>query len=73
MQDDFSELEDMIYNNTSISEIAVNLSKKKNTSEYYSINNFDFFIDDLQIKDYLFSLDSGVGEIHTIEIANTIL
>ena len=73
MQDDFSELEDMIYNNTSISEIAVNLSKKKNTSEYYSINNFDFFIDDPQIKDYLFSLDSGVGEIHTIEIANTIL
>ena len=50
-----------------------NLSKTKNTSEHYSINNFDFFIDDLQIKDYLFSLDSGVGEIHTIEIANTIL
>ena len=73
MQDDFSELEDMIYNNTSISEIAVNLSKTKNTSDYYSINNFDFFIDDPQIKDYLFSLDSGVGEIHTIEIANTIL
>ncbi len=73
MQDDFSELEDMIYNNTSISEIAVNLSKTKSTSEYYSINNFDFFIDDPQIKDYLFSLDSGVGEIHTIEIANTIL
>ena len=73
MQDDFSELEDMIYNNTSISEIAANLSKTKNTSEHYSINNFDFFIDDLQIKDYLFSLDSGVGEIHTIEIANTIL
>ena len=73
MQDDFSELEDMIYNNTSISEIAANLSKTKNTSEYYSINNFDFFIDDLQIKDYLFSLDSGVGEIHAIEIANTIL
>ena len=73
MQDDFSELEDMIYNNTSISEIATNLSKTKNTSEYYSINNFDFFIDDPQIKDYLFSLDSGVGEIHTIEIANTIL
>ena len=73
MQDDFSELEDMIYNNTSISEIAANLSKTKNTSEYYSINNFDFFIDDPQIKDYLFSLDSGVGEIHTIEIANTIL
>ena len=58
MQDDFSELEDMIYNNTSISEIATNLLKTKNTSEYYSINNFDFFIDDLQIKDYLFSLDS---------------
>ena len=73
MQDDFSELEDMIYNNTSISEIAVNLSKTKNTSDYYSINNFDFFIDDPEIKDYLFSLDSGVGEIHTIEIANTIL
>ena len=73
MQDDFSELEDMIYNNTSISEIATNLSKTKNTSEYYSINNFDFFIDDLQIKDYLFSLDSEVGEIHAIEIANTIL
>ena len=73
MQDDFSELEDMIYNNTSISEIAVNLSKTKNTSDYYSINNFDFFIDNPEIKDYLFSLDSGVGEIHTIEIANTIL
>ena len=73
MQDDFSELEDMIYNNTSISEIAANLSKTKSTSEYYSINNFDFFIDDLQIKDYLFSLDSEVGEIHAIEIANTIL
>jgi len=73
MQDDFSELEDMIYNNTSISEIAANLSKTKNTSEHYSINNFDFFIDDLQIKDYLFSLDSEVGEIHAIEIANTIL
>ena len=73
MQDDFSELEDMIYNNTSISEIATNLLKTKNTSEYYSINNFDFFIDDLQIKDYLFSLDSEVGEIHAIEIANTIL
>ena len=63
----------MIYNNTSISEIATNLLKTKNTSEYYSINNFDFFIDDLQIKDYLFSLDSEVGEIHAIEIANTIL
>ncbi len=73
MQDDFSELEDMIYNNTSISEIAANLSKTNKSSEYYTINNFDFFIDDLQIKDYLFSLDSGVGEIHAIEIANTIL
>jgi len=73
MQDDFSELEDMIYNNTSISEIAANLSKTKNTSDYYSTNNFDFFIDDLQIKDYLFSLDSEIGEIHAIEIGNTIL
>ena len=73
MQDDFSKLEDMIYDNTLISEIAANLSKTKNTSDYYSTNNFDFFIDDLQIKDYLFSLDSEIGEIHAIEIGNTIL
>ena len=73
MQDDFNDLEDMIFNNSSLAEIATDLSKNIETSDYYSVNDFNFSIDDPQIKDYLFSLDSMINEIHTIELGDLIL
>ena len=73
MQDDFNDLEDMIFNNASLAEIATDLSKNIEVSDYYSVNDFNFSIDDPQIKDYLFSLDSIINEIHTIELGDIIL
>ena len=73
MQDDFNDLEDMIFNNSSLAEIATDLSKNIEISDYYSVNDFNFSIDDPQIKDYLFSLDSMINEIHTIELGDLIL
>ena len=73
MQDDFNDLEDMIFNNASLAEIATDLSKNIEVSDYYSVNDFNFSIDDPQIKDYLFSLDSMINEIHTIELGDIIL
>jgi len=73
MQDDFNELEDMIFNNSSLNKISEDLSKDIKTSDYYSVNDFNFSIDNPEIKDYLFSLDSMVDEIHTIELGDRIL
>ena len=49
------------------------MSKNIEVSDYYSVNDFNFSIDDPQIKDYLFSLDSMINEIHTIELGDIIL
>ena len=73
MQDDFNDLEDMIFNNASLAEIATDLSTNIEISDYYSVNDFNFSIDNPQIKDYLFSLDSMINEIHTIELGDLIL
>ena len=73
MQDDFNDLEDMIFNNASLAEIATDLSTNIEISDYYSVNDFNFSIDNPQIKDYLFSLDSMINEIHTIELGDIIL
>ena len=42
MQDDFNDLEDMIFNNASLAEIATDLSKNIEVSDYYSVNDFNF-------------------------------
>ncbi|MAR95532.1 MAG: peptidylprolyl isomerase [Gammaproteobacteria bacterium] len=73
MQDDFNDLEEMIYNNASLAEIAIDLSKNIETSSYYSVNDFNFSIDDPQIKDYLFSLETVTNEVYTIELGDVIL
>ena len=73
MLDEFTNLEDMIFNNDSFDQISMASSKTVYTSELYTKNNFDFDSNNQVIKDYLFSPNTIIGEPFSVDLGNRII
>ena len=73
MLDEFTNLEDMIFNNESFDQISMASSKTVYTSDLYTKNNFDFDSNNQVIKDYLFSPNTIIGEPFSVDLGNRII
>ena len=73
MLDEFTNLEDMIFNNDSFDQISMASSKTVYTSDLYTKNNFDFDSNNQIIKDYLFSPNTIIGEPFSVDLGNRII
>ena len=73
MLDEFTNLEDMIFNNDSFDQISMASSKTVYTSDLYTKNNFDFESNNQAIKDYLFSPNTIIGEPFSVDLGNRII
>jgi parvulin-like peptidyl-prolyl isomerase len=73
MNDDFSFLEDLISDNNSIQEIAESIDKEVSRSKTFTQSNYDFYIADSVISDYLFSADSQINEPIAIELEDKVI
>jgi len=73
MLDEFTNLEDMIFNNDSFDQISMASSKTVYTSDLYTKNNFDFDSNNQVIKDYLFSPNTTIGEPFSVDLGNRII
>ena len=73
MNDDFSLLEDLILENNSIEEIAEYINKEVSRSNAFTKSNYDFYIDNFAIRDYLFSEDSQINEPFAIELEGKVI
>ena len=73
MLDEFTNLQDMIFNNDSFDQISMASSKTVYTSDLYTKNNFDFDSNNQVIKDYLFSPNTIIGEPFSVDLGNRII
>ena len=73
MMDDFNATEEMIFDNSSIEDIADKLSKEVLISEFYTSNNYNFDISSQEVKEFLFSIDSQVNESIVIELDERVI
>lgn len=72
MNDDFNLLEDLILDNNSLVEIAEIVNKNVSRSEVFTKSNYDFYLADFEIRDYLFSPDSKINESYAIELEDKV-
>ena len=73
MNDDFSEFESMLLDNSSIEDIAIEASKVATSSNIYSEDDYDFEIIDSFIKDYLFASNTQINETVAFELGNQVI
>jgi len=73
MNDDFNLLEDLILDNNSLVEIAEIVNKNVSRSEVFTKSNYDFYIADFIIRDYLFSPDSNINQPYAIELDDKVV
>ena len=73
MNDDFNALEDMILNNNSIEEVADSLSKDISEGGSVTKSNFNFYISDAKIAEYIFSVDSSINQPYAIELEDKVI
>ena len=73
MNDDFDILDEMIAEGSSIEQIAEYISKTLEESELYTQENFSFDINNLEIRNYLFSPDSKLDVPYAIELDDMVI
>ncbi len=73
MNDDFDSLQDMIVNNNSIEQISDDLLIDVSVTDTYTKSNYKFYIDSLEIKDYIFSADSNINEPFAFELNDKVI
>jgi peptidyl-prolyl cis-trans isomerase D len=78
MNDDFDMLDEMVASNDPIEVIAGSLTKNLSTAEGITNNaliamNFDFEIDDVRVKDFIFSPDTNIGSTTAINTDEAII
>ena len=73
MQDDLSESEELIIENSSLQNISETLGKEVKNSELYSSLTYAFDLTDSEIKDYLFSSEAEIGKPYTIELSDRVI
>ena len=73
MNDDFDILDEMIAEGSSIEQIAEYISKTLEESELYTQENYSFDINNLEIRNYLFSPDSKLDVPYAIELDDMVI
>jgi len=73
MNDDFDILDEMIAEGSSLQQIAEFISKTVEQSEMFTKENYDFYINDFEIKNYLFSPDSKLDTPYAIELNDMVI
>ena len=73
MNDDFSMLDDMLVNESSIEEIANSISKELISSDLYSELDYNFDINNSMIKEYIFANETSLNQPMAIEIGDKVI
>jgi len=73
MNDDFSMLDDMLVNESSIEEIAGSISKELISSDLYSELDYNFDINNSMIKEYIFANETSLNQPMAIEIGDKVI
>ena len=73
MQDDLNEIENLILENSSLSDISETLDKRINVTNFYSTFTYEFDLKDPEIKDYLFSSEAVVGKPYAIDLSDRVI
>jgi len=73
MNDDFSMLDDMLIDESSIEEIASSISKELISSDLYSELDYNFDIKNPLIKEYIFANETNLNEPMAIEIGDKVI
>ncbi len=73
MQDDLNETENLILDNSTLSDISEFLNKEINSTDLYSTLTYKFDLTDPEIRDYLFSSEANIGEPYTIELSDRVI
>ena len=73
MNDDFSMLDDMLVDESSIEEIANSISKELISSDLYTELDYDFDINNPMIKEYIFANETSLNQPMAIEIGDKVI
>jgi len=73
MNDDFSMLDDMLVDESSIEEIASSISKELISSDLYSELDYNFDISNPMIKEYIFANETSLNQAMAIEIGDKVI
>ena len=73
MKDDYDLIEQLLFENVQIEEIAEEFSKEILISEEYSQNNYDFDNSNTEIKNYIFSPETALNNPYLFESSDNLL
>ena len=73
MKDDYDLIEQLLFENVQIEEIAEEFSKEILISEEYSQNNYDFDNSNTEIKNYIFSPETALNNPYLFESSDKLL
>lgn len=73
LNDDFSKLEDVLFSDASIEDAAESVLKELTDSSLFSETDYNFEIDDLLIRDYLFSVETKINKPIAIELGDQVI
>ena len=73
MKDDYDLIEQLLFENVQIEEIAEEFSKEILISEEYSQNNYDFDNSNTEIKNYIFSPETTLNNPYLFESSDNLL
>ena len=73
MNDDFNSLDSLIISGTSINEISNSIKAELKISKNNTLENFDSEINNTDIREYIFSPESGIGIVTSFEINDSII
>jgi len=73
LNDDFSKLEDVLFSDASIEDVAESVIKELTDSSLFSETDYNFEIDNLLIRDYLFSVETEINKPTAIELGDQVI
>ena len=73
LNDDFSKLEDVLFSDASIEDVAESVLKELTDSSLFSESDYNFEIDNLLIRDYLFSVETEINKPTAIELGDQVI
>jgi len=73
MKDDYDRIDQLLFENAKIEEIAKEFSKEILISEVYSQNNYDFDNSNTEIKNYIFSPETTLNNPYLFENSDNLL
>ena len=73
LNDDFSKLEDVLFSDASIEDVAESVLKELTDSSLFSETDYNFEIDNLLIRDYLFSVETEINKPTAIELGDQVI